>query len=46
MATAWLDEARPELIVARGMGRPLWIGEGKRELFFASTRAALDLVER
>jgi hypothetical protein len=27
------------------MGRPLWIGEGRNELFFASTRAALELVE-
>jgi hypothetical protein len=27
------------------MGRPLWLGEGRNELFFASTKAALDLVE-
>jgi len=46
MATAWLDEERPELIVARGMGRPLWIGLGHGAVFFASTRAALELVER
>jgi glucosamine 6-phosphate synthetase-like amidotransferase/phosphosugar isomerase protein len=46
MATAWLDEARPELVVARGMGRPLWLGIGQAELFFASTRLALDLVAR
>jgi glucosamine--fructose-6-phosphate aminotransferase (isomerizing) len=45
MATAWLDEDRSELIVARGMGRPLWLGQGKHELFFASTRVALELVE-
>jgi glucosamine--fructose-6-phosphate aminotransferase (isomerizing) len=45
MAAAWLDEGRPELLLARGMGRPLWIGSGKRELFFASTRLALELVE-
>ena len=45
MATAWLDEARPELLVARGMGRPLWLGQGKHELFFASTRLALELVQ-
>ena len=45
MATAWLDEGRKELLLARGMGRPLWIGTSKQELFFASTRAALDLVE-
>src|SRR2546421_12231083 len=46
MATAWLDEARPELLVARGMGRPLWIGTHEDEFFFASTRYALELVER
>jgi glutamine phosphoribosylpyrophosphate amidotransferase len=47
MASAWVDERDPEvLFVARGIGRPLWIGEGKRELFFASTREALELVER
>ena len=46
MATAWLDEERPELLVARGMGRPLWIGTRKNEFFFASTRHALELVER
>ncbi len=46
MATAWLDEGRPELVLARGMGRPLWIGQGKHELFFASTRSALELVQQ
>jgi glucosamine 6-phosphate synthetase-like amidotransferase/phosphosugar isomerase protein len=47
MATAWLDERDPQvLFLARGVGRPLWIGEGKRELFFASTKSALELVER
>jgi glucosamine 6-phosphate synthetase-like amidotransferase/phosphosugar isomerase protein len=45
MATAWLDEGRPELVLARGMGRPLWLGQRKHELFFASTRVALELVE-
>ena len=45
MATAWLDEGREELLVARGTGRPLWIGTAEQELFFASTRAALELVE-
>jgi len=45
MATAWLDEGRPELLVARGLGRPLWLGKGKHELVFASTRLALELVE-
>src|SRR5712691_158989 len=46
MAAAWLDEARPELLVARGMGRPLWVGTRPGELYFASTRYALELVER
>ena len=45
MATAWLDEGRPELLLARGVGRPLWVGQTKKELFFASTRVALELVE-
>jgi glucosamine 6-phosphate synthetase-like amidotransferase/phosphosugar isomerase protein len=45
MAAAWLDENRSELLLARGMGRPLWLGLGKRELLFASTRLALELVE-
>jgi glucosamine--fructose-6-phosphate aminotransferase (isomerizing) len=46
MATAWLDEGRPELLLARGMGRPLWIGTTAGALFFASTRHALELVEQ
>jgi glucosamine 6-phosphate synthetase-like amidotransferase/phosphosugar isomerase protein len=46
MATAWMDEREPEVLyLARGMGRPLWVGEGRKELFFASTKAALELVE-
>jgi glucosamine--fructose-6-phosphate aminotransferase (isomerizing) len=45
MATAWLDEGRPELVLARGLARPVWLGQGKHELFFASTRLALELVE-
>jgi glucosamine--fructose-6-phosphate aminotransferase (isomerizing) len=45
MAAAWLDEGRSELVVARGIGRPLWLGQGKHELVFASTRVALELVE-
>lgn len=47
MAAAWLDEREDEaLYLARGIGRPLWVGEGRRELFFASTRTGLELVER
>jgi glucosamine 6-phosphate synthetase-like amidotransferase/phosphosugar isomerase protein len=47
MATAWIDESRPGTVfLARGVGRPLWIGQGREELFFASTKAALEVVER
>jgi asparagine synthetase B (glutamine-hydrolysing) len=46
MATAWLDEGRPELLLARGMGRPLWTGTACGALFFASTPHALELLER
>ena len=47
MATAWLDERDPATLhLARGVGRPLWLGSGRRELFFASTRSALEVVER
>jgi glucosamine 6-phosphate synthetase-like amidotransferase/phosphosugar isomerase protein len=46
-AAAWLDERHPELLyLARGVGRPLWIGTTRRELFFASTREALEIAER
>jgi glucosamine 6-phosphate synthetase-like amidotransferase/phosphosugar isomerase protein len=47
MATAWLDERVPdEISLARGMGRPVWIGRGRGVVFFASTRLALEVVER
>ncbi len=46
MATAWLDERIPRgLSLARGVARPLWIGRARRELFFASTKSALEVVE-
>jgi glucosamine 6-phosphate synthetase-like amidotransferase/phosphosugar isomerase protein len=46
MATAWLDERmRHTVFVARGVGRPLWLGQGKAEVFFASTKDALEVVE-
>ncbi len=46
MAAAWLDEREPDVVfAARGMGRPLWVGRGRHELFFASTREALEVVE-
>jgi glucosamine 6-phosphate synthetase-like amidotransferase/phosphosugar isomerase protein len=45
-ATAWLDDRRPDVVfVARAVGRPLWVGRGKHEVFFASTRQALQVVE-
>lgn len=47
MAAAWLDERDGEsLFLARGIARPLWLAEGPEELFFASTRKALGLLER
>ncbi len=47
MAAAWVDEREPELLyAARGVGRPLWVGEGRDGILFASTRHALELVER
>jgi glucosamine 6-phosphate synthetase-like amidotransferase/phosphosugar isomerase protein len=47
MASAWLDDRIPDVVfVARGMGRPLWIGASSEEVFFASTGEALELVER
>jgi glucosamine 6-phosphate synthetase-like amidotransferase/phosphosugar isomerase protein len=47
MATAWIDERRDGTVfLARGVGRPLWIGTGREELFFASTKAALEVVEK
>ncbi len=46
MASAWIDERRSGLVYcARGVGRPLWIGESKRATFFASTGLALEVVE-
>jgi glucosamine 6-phosphate synthetase-like amidotransferase/phosphosugar isomerase protein len=47
MATSWLDEREPGVVfLARGSGRPLWIGEGREGVFFASTRVALEVLER
>jgi glucosamine 6-phosphate synthetase-like amidotransferase/phosphosugar isomerase protein len=46
MAAAWIDERVPErLHLARGVARPLWIGRARREIFFASTKSALEVVE-
>jgi len=47
MAAAWLDERDPDrLYVARGTGRPLWLGQSRTGIVFASTKHALELVER
>jgi glucosamine 6-phosphate synthetase-like amidotransferase/phosphosugar isomerase protein len=47
MAAAWFDERLHDtLFIARGVGRPLWLGEAKREAFFASTKDALEITER
>src|SRR6266480_3366369 len=44
MATAWLDQREPGTVfAARGVGRPLWLGRGRNEVFFASTRRALEI---
>jgi glucosamine 6-phosphate synthetase-like amidotransferase/phosphosugar isomerase protein len=46
LATGWLDEREPGVVfVARGSGRPLWLGEGRGSVFFASTKLALETVE-
>jgi glucosamine 6-phosphate synthetase-like amidotransferase/phosphosugar isomerase protein len=45
MATGWLDERVPGVVfIARGSGRPLWVGENRHGVFFASTRLALEVV--
>jgi len=47
MAAAWIDERELDVVfVARGMGRPLWLGEGRQGVFFASTKLALEIAER
>jgi len=47
MATAWFDERAPDVLyIARGAHRPLWIGRGRLELVFASTKHALEVVEQ
>ncbi len=46
MAAAWLDERRPGVLhLARGVGRPLWLGEWQNGLAFASTEYALGVLE-
>jgi glucosamine 6-phosphate synthetase-like amidotransferase/phosphosugar isomerase protein len=47
MATAWLDERHQGTVVcARGVRRPLWLGQGAEGVLFASTAHALELAER
>ncbi len=47
MATAWVDEReRGAVYLARGVGRPLWTGECREGIFFASTQHALEVSER
>src|SRR5437016_8422011 len=47
MATAWIDAREPDTIfLARGAGRPMWVGEGRDAVFFASTEGALEVLER
>ena len=47
MATAWLDERRAGTVyLARGVGRPLWVGTAREETLFASTKTALEVAEK
>jgi glucosamine--fructose-6-phosphate aminotransferase (isomerizing) len=47
MATAWVDEReRGAVYLARSVGRPLWTGESREGIFFASTEHALEICER
>jgi glucosamine 6-phosphate synthetase-like amidotransferase/phosphosugar isomerase protein len=47
MATAWVDEReRGAVYLARGVGRPLWTGDSRDGIFFASTEHALEVSER
>jgi glucosamine 6-phosphate synthetase-like amidotransferase/phosphosugar isomerase protein len=47
MAAAWFDEREPDLVfLARGVGRPLWLGQSADGVYFASTELALQMLER
>src|SRR5215210_1299346 len=47
MAAAWLDEREAGVVrLARGVGRPVWIGDSREGVFFASTKHALEVCER
>ena len=46
MAAAWMDEREPGVVyLARGVGRPLWVGKAAEGVFFASTKHALEVCE-
>jgi glucosamine 6-phosphate synthetase-like amidotransferase/phosphosugar isomerase protein len=46
MAAAWMDDREPGAIyLARGVGRPLWVGSAAEGVFFASTKHALEVFE-
>ena len=43
MAAAWMDAREPGVVyLARGVGRPLWVGTSPHGVFFASTKHALE----
>ena len=46
MASAWMDAREPDAVyLARGVGRPLWVGSASEGVFFASTKHALEVFE-
>lgn len=46
MAAAWLNSReRGAVYLARGVGRPLWVGSAAEGVFFASTKHALEVFE-
>jgi glucosamine 6-phosphate synthetase-like amidotransferase/phosphosugar isomerase protein len=46
MAAAWLHAREPGVLyLARGVGRPLWIGTSAEGVFFASTKHGLEVCE-
>jgi glucosamine 6-phosphate synthetase-like amidotransferase/phosphosugar isomerase protein len=46
MAAAWVDCREPGVVyLARGVGRPLWVGTSRQGVFFASTKHALEVCE-
>jgi glucosamine 6-phosphate synthetase-like amidotransferase/phosphosugar isomerase protein len=46
MAAAWLHAREPGVVyLARGVGRPLWVGTSPEGVFFASTKHALEVCE-